>query len=346
MLFSICIPVYNTSKYLCECLESVLSQSFKDFEIVLIDDGSTDESSFICDEYAGKYPNVRVIHKQNEGLMMTRRRGFKEAKGEYFICLDSDDYYCRADFLEKVKDYIVAKKCDLVIFNYIAGSEKKENDKNVILLDKEDGFIFEGEEKKFLYEQFLNGKGLNAIWCKAIARRNVDIDVDYSIWKQDICRAEDRFQSMPILSNAQRIGYIKEPMVYYRWTKGSISNTQKLKYYYAFRTIFRREDEYVKKWNLDEQIIKKRMKLRLETILGILIPAYHTLKVAGKTVEWEEFMKMVSEDSFFVEIIPKKYKGNVSRYYRVLYHLIISKKWLILKIVLESYKFYSEKIKR
>ena len=96
MLFSVLIPVYNTSKYLDECINSVLSQTEKNFEIVLLNDGSTDNSGDICDSYAEKYPDfIRVIHKENEGLMMTRRRGFKEAKGDYFICLDSDDYLGR-----------------------------------------------------------------------------------------------------------------------------------------------------------------------------------------------------------------------------------------------------------
>ena len=92
MFFSILIPVYNTSEYLPECMDSVLSQSFRDFEVVLLDDGSTDNSGQLCDEYAQKDDRVRVIHKQNEGLMMTRRRGFKEAKGDYFICVDVSLY--------------------------------------------------------------------------------------------------------------------------------------------------------------------------------------------------------------------------------------------------------------
>lgn len=346
MLFSICIPVYNTSKYLKECLESVLNQTFKDFEIVLIDDGSTDGSSDICDNFAKQYPNIRVIHKQNEGLMMTRRRGFQEAKGEYFICLDSDDYYCRTDFLEKVRDFIVEKKCDLVIFNYIAGKENQKNDKEVILFDREDVFIFEGENKRIVYEHFLNGKGLNAIWCKAVSRKNVDIEVDYSVWKEDICRAEDRFQSMPMLSNAHRIGYIQEPMLYYRWTEGSISNSPKLKYYYAFRTIFKREDEYIEKWNLDERVVKRRAMLRIETIMGIVSPGYYVLKDTGKISEWEEFVHMLSADSFFEQILSQKYKKEVLMYYRILHYLIMSQKWFLLKLVLESYKFYKENVKK
>lgn len=78
LLFSFIVPVYNTSKYLNECIESLLCQKGADYEIVLIDDGSTDGSGEICDSYAKKYPDtVRAIHKENEGLLLTRRRGFK-----------------------------------------------------------------------------------------------------------------------------------------------------------------------------------------------------------------------------------------------------------------------------
>ena len=127
MLFSVLIPVYNTSKYLDECINSVLSQTEKDFEIVLLNDGSTDNSGDICDSYAEKYPDfIRVIHKENEGLMMTRRRGFKEAKGDYFICLDSDDYLRDNNALLKIKKMIVEKGCDLVVYNYLAEKQLSE----------------------------------------------------------------------------------------------------------------------------------------------------------------------------------------------------------------------------
>lgn len=343
MFFSICIPVYNSSQYLKECIESVLSQTEKDYEIILVDDGSTDGSSDICDEYAKNNTNIRVIHKKNEGLMMTRRRGFREAQGKYVMCLDSDDYYCRNDVLEKIKNLIISQKCDLVMFNYIVGKQDKRNDKVAILWDLPDGYVFNSEDKKIVYESFLNGKWFNNIWNKVSLRENVDIDVDYSVWKEDICRAEDRFQSMPMLSNAERIGYLKEPMLYYRWTPSSISNNLNLKYYYAFRTIFKREDEYIEKWEMDENVITQRIQLRIETILGIIILGYYSLKENGNIIEWETFIKSISEDVFFVELIPQKYKREIPSYYRMIHFLIVSKRSMLLKLVLESYKFYKDK---
>lgn len=88
---SVIVPVYGGEKYLGECIESILCQTFKDFELLLLDDGSPDHSGDICDRYAQKEDRVRVIHKENEGINATRRRGVREAKGEWVMFVDDDD---------------------------------------------------------------------------------------------------------------------------------------------------------------------------------------------------------------------------------------------------------------
>lgn len=88
---SVIVPVYGGEKYLGECIESILGQTFKDFELLLLDDGSPDRSGEICDEYARRDGRIRVIHKENEGINATRRRGVHEAKGEWVAFCDDDD---------------------------------------------------------------------------------------------------------------------------------------------------------------------------------------------------------------------------------------------------------------
>ena len=91
-IISVLVPVYNVENTLDRCLQSILKQTFQNFEILLIDDGSTDGSGALCDKYAEKYSNIRVIHKDNEGLGPTRNRGIKEARGEFIYHCDSDDW--------------------------------------------------------------------------------------------------------------------------------------------------------------------------------------------------------------------------------------------------------------
>lgn len=97
-LFSIVVPVYNAEDYLSRCIDSLLAQKFPDFEIILIDDGSTDRSSLICDEYAATTPRVRVLHQVNTGVSAARNAGIELAAGEWICFVDSDDY-ADEDFL-------------------------------------------------------------------------------------------------------------------------------------------------------------------------------------------------------------------------------------------------------
>lgn len=93
--FSVLVPVYNQEKYLPECIESVLNQTFKDFELILIDDGSTDSSGILCDQYAQEHPRlITVIHQKNQGPLFARRAGIGNAKGAYYLFLDADDSFC------------------------------------------------------------------------------------------------------------------------------------------------------------------------------------------------------------------------------------------------------------
>ncbi|MBU3807950.1 MAG: glycosyltransferase, partial [Candidatus Phocaeicola faecipullorum] len=89
---SVIVPVYNVAALLPRCIDSLLDQEFTDYEVLLVDDGSTDRSGRICDEYKEKDVRIRVIHKHNEGVSRTRNRGIDEAKGEWITFVDSDDY--------------------------------------------------------------------------------------------------------------------------------------------------------------------------------------------------------------------------------------------------------------
>ncbi len=118
MLFSIIVPVYKVEKYLSQCVESVLGQSFSDYEIILVDDGSPDKCPDICDDYAKKDARVRVLHKPNGGLSDARNAGLEIAQGEYIIFIDSDDYWDDSKALEKICELITQQAPDAVTWRY------------------------------------------------------------------------------------------------------------------------------------------------------------------------------------------------------------------------------------
>jgi len=332
MLFSICIPVYNTSQYLDECLRSVLCQTETDYEIVLVDDGSTDGSGTICDRYASEYPNIRVIHKENEGLLMTRRRGFQEARGAYFICLDSDDALNSDDALKKIRQTIEETKADLVIYDYLFAEDisSPKQDKFISLFDHPSGYIFQKETKKELYDKLLLGKYLNPIVIKAVSRNLLDFDTDYSQWKTELVNSqgEDLFQSLPILDAAERVAYLKEPLYFYRWNPDSISRNIRPDYYYAYRTVYQRTDAYLDKWGFDDMQRHRIDQHRINMIFGILLT-----QGRAERNQWLNVLRDASDDPFFLKLWQKRDAGYISRYYLLMGDLLVKKQFGILQIV-------------
>ena len=123
---SVIVPVYNVEKSLKRCLESILVQSWNNYEIILVDDGSTDRSAQICDSYAEKYEMIRVIHKENNGLSDTRNRGIEQASGEYVYFPDSDDWLEPNTFSD-LSDVIEELTYDIISFNreFVTSEEEK-----------------------------------------------------------------------------------------------------------------------------------------------------------------------------------------------------------------------------
>ncbi len=117
MMISVIVPVYNVEKYLKKCVDSILSQTYTDFELLLVDDGSPDGCPRICDEYAASDPRVRVIHKQNGGLISARNEGIRAARGDYVCILDGDDW-ALGDMLEFIHDTVSRspEPLDIVLF--------------------------------------------------------------------------------------------------------------------------------------------------------------------------------------------------------------------------------------
>ena len=113
--FSVIIPIYNVEPYLRECIDSVLAQTYGDYELILVDDGSPDGCPAICDEYAAKDARIRVIHKPNGGLVSARQAGTEIARGEYVVCVDSDDCNKPA-MLERAAALIAEGNPDVIAF--------------------------------------------------------------------------------------------------------------------------------------------------------------------------------------------------------------------------------------
>lgn len=185
-IISVIIPVYNVEKYIRKCLDSIIGQTYKNLEIILVDDGSKDNSGKICDEYSMRDNRIKVIHKENGGLVSARKAAMKIASGKYIGYIDSDDY-AELDMYEKMYTELKNNNADVIITGHI---EETENDyaeklnyvKSGLYTGKDREYIY----KHMLYEPSIGHWGLSpACWDKLLKRElvyDLQMNVDEMIW--------------------------------------------------------------------------------------------------------------------------------------------------------------------
>ena len=148
VLYSVIVPIYKVEDYLSNCIESILNQSYEDFELLLIDDGSPDNCPNICEEYAKKDKRIRVIHKENGGLVSARNTGIKEAKGKYICYVDGDDTIHK-DLLKDIYDKSIKDgNPDMIIFGIVKNFKNYDEE---ILCDLSEGFYYTEQLKEYIY---------------------------------------------------------------------------------------------------------------------------------------------------------------------------------------------------
>lgn len=191
---TVIVPVYNTEKYLSRCIESILQQTHKDLEVILINDGSSDKSGLICDEYAKFDKRVKVIHQTNKGQSSARNKGLEIATGKYIGFVDSDDWIKR-DMYEYLIKALKDNDCDIANIDYIL-----VNDERLINQSEESIKIYKNEE--ILYEYLLEGTIRGSYsFCRNIYKKELFKDVRFPEGKIN----EDIVTNYKVLANARKM---------------------------------------------------------------------------------------------------------------------------------------------
>lgn len=206
MKISVIIPVYNVERYIARCLDSILAQSFQDFEVVIVDDCGTDNSMMIVEQYASKDDRFVVRHnKQNMGLMWTRREGYLNARGEYFVFCDSDDYLL-PDSLGLLYEAICSTQADIVVSSYVRHTFRG---KNVVQYNK----LSYGEDRTSVYKSLLSGEMSHSLWAKIFSAK-LFRDYLYET-KVHQTNSEDALLFYQVVEHVRKVVVIQEPTYCY-----------------------------------------------------------------------------------------------------------------------------------
>lgn len=327
MRFSILVPVYNVENWLKECLNSILGQTFQDFELIAVDDGSTDASGEILDRYAEGHPQMRVLHQKNRGLYTARMTAVREAKGEYCIFCDSDDTL-EPDALETIERIAAAYSPDMVQYRINMVTNGKRADFDRVWFPE--GWITEREE---LFRILLTTYELQSMCKKAVRRELFDAVPEPEQYKR-LNYGEDFLYSVPLFVRAEKIYNLNRQLYNYRVTSGMMNHFRD-DYYRQYRRV----DLAVR------PVLEKSGIADWEAMLGVHLMhaaygAYH--QCAYLSNPCIDSVEQVAKDPYFrrsfLKVRYSEYWGGISRHERLALLLIYRKCYPVLELLIRIIK--------
>lgn len=231
--FSLIIPVYQVKDYLVECLESVFCQIPADVQVILVDDGSTDGSGEICDQYSQKYPQIEVIHQRNQGVAAARNAGLAVAKGEYLLWVDPDDWVSE-NWYRTIKDAVVRMHSDILVFDY---DEVENENVRSQKYGRDKGFV---DKEEFLNDVIRDIRMNSSLWNKVIRRALFDgITFD-----EKLRCLEDYAILHKVIMKSDSVAYIPLLLYHYRIRFSGLVRTINLDVsYQSYEVALRRKAE-------------------------------------------------------------------------------------------------------
>ena len=226
--FSVIVPVYKVEKYLKNCVDSIIGQSYQEFELILVDDGSPDTCGEICDKYGTLDTRVKVVHKENGGLSSARNAGLDIATGKYVIFIDSDDFWDDANALEHIHNYLIETDADVLVFPAKRYYENKDKYTYIITSDVYRAKIIDRDVNASIRYMIENNIYRAAAWNKVVKKSIID---SHTMRFKNGYLSEDMDWCGDLLLYAQRFDFYDNPFYAYRQQRnGSITTgkTEKL----------------------------------------------------------------------------------------------------------------------
>lgn len=307
-MISIIIPVYNADSYLDECIKSVLKQTYLDWELLLVDDGSTDGSREKCEGYSEKDSRIKVIYSERGGVSHARNAGIEVAQGEYFFFMDNDDYWKEDTLLENVMTQIEIQKAEIMMYSVISFWPNGEMSKRVKEIDVS---LINSSDKATAIRYMVEKDILTrAVWTKAIHR---DLFEKCNIRFPEGMRNEDVYVTGQLLLCAENFGWCEEATYMYRKGTGVSQSDQRVSTQ-IIRDMQNICVEYVD--NVERMSVSKELKMAYYSyiaypfaVLMMYIGGTKDKEIKASIKPLKEYAKVLKADyNPYVKIVRKVYR--------------------------------------
>ncbi len=338
---SVVVPVYNAEKYIKTCVNSIRNQTYKNLEIILVDDGAKDNSPQISDDFQKEDARIRVIHKKNEGAGKSRNRGIEIATGDYILFVDSDDYI-KSTLIEKCVKAADGCKAAIVMF----GVENVTEDENLIgyIVPYSDQYVFSDEE---VTEKFLP----DVIFSENKEKRNIEMPACMAnFYSMDVIRkiswhfesekeylSEDLYSLLKIYKHIQRVSVLNEALYCYRHGHESLSSSSRLMNYKEIKKYYNQCVSLCKELGYNDKVLRNISEPYLSfTITCLKLKARQEKSLKVKRLNMNEILK----DDQLHKVLAERNLNNEKKSRRVLYKAVLMKNYALARglIYIQAYR--------
>ena len=326
MKISIIVPVYNVEDYLQSCIDSVIGQTYENYELLLVDDGSTDKSGAMCDQNRARYPShIKVVHATNGGPLRARLLGMQYADGDGLVFLDSDDCL-RKDALEQIVKCFGDNKCDMVLFD---AEVCKEFSSVQVKHPFEQKKVFVDESKREVYKNIVLGRIPNSICLKAV-RANCAI-VPKHFYQYNPRYGEDLLLSVHFMTNCRKIVYLDQGLYQYRIRPNSLVNSVGLQINESVKLVHVQLDRYIDQWDMPELKPLYNARKVKGWIFNLSVLEQNRNNMVKK--EFKQHLRSMAVDSYFVNAYQNMELSLLSLRERALAWCLYKRLFLLLKLL-------------
>ena len=325
---TVVLPIYNVEQYLDRCIDSVVKQTYTNLEILLIDDGSSDGCPQKCDEWARRDSRIRVIHKQNEGLGMARNTGIDNAKGEYILFFDSDDYIA-IDTVESAYSLAVKETADIVIFGYNTIDANGNKVLQFVPCDVPATF-FKSEVLDSFFPDFVapnpykrESRRFYMSSCLLMYSKELITRSNWRFVSERDIISEDVYSMLALFKNVEKVAVLPKALYYYCYNATSLTRSYKPNRYEKIKHFYLSSLDLCKRMQYSENIIRRVD----EPYISFTIAAMkQECAIKRSFKEKITAIKVIVDDELLQNVL-RKNKKDVDSFLRKILFFVIRNKW-------------------